>query len=428
MKLRPYQLRALAHVLKHPKSALHLQPGLGKTAITIAALKELPKPALVVAPKRVIDHTWPTELSQWWPEARVQSLSQSRPRRAVAAATPAEVYLVNYELLATLWGGELEWRYPTVVLDESTKVKSHQSKAFKTLKAHMGRTRHLIELTGTPAPNSLLDLWSQLYLLDGGQRMGKTITACRERWFRQSYNGFGWTAQSYALPQITERIADLCLSMVSSDYLDLPPIVTNDIVIDLPAPARAAYDAMRKTMVATVGDSVIGATTAATVAGKLLQITSGQIYNDEGDAQLVHSAKMDALRELIEQLGAEPLLVVYQYKHELAQLRELGAVELRDSRDTIERWNSGKLPLLAIHPASAGHGLNLQHGGRHLCWTTPTYNLEHWEQANARLHRGGQSGGVIVHRIIADRTIDERIVQVVAGKGDIQGAVMEALK
>lgn len=430
MKLREYQQRALTHALNHPRCALHLEPGLGKTAIAIAAMKQCSGPALVVAPKRVIDHTWPAELQRWWPEARVVSLSVPPAKRAAALASPAEVYLLNYELLDKVIGEKGEcssWRWPMLILDESTKIKSRAARSFKALRRHSASFGRVIELTGTPSPNGLQDLWSQIYLLDRGERLGRTLTAYRERWFRADRYGYGYDALPHAAGEISARIADICLAMTGADHLDLPEMVINDIIIDLPPHAKAAYKAMRTEAVATIGDTTISATTAATVANRLLQITSGAAYN-EGETVRIHDAKLDALSDLIDELGGESLLIAYQFRSELAAMRKLGIAELRDNPDTVARWNSGQLKLLAIHPASGGIGLNLQHGGRHICWTTPTYNLEHWLQTNARLHRSGQTGSVIVHRLLAANTLDRRVVGVVEGKHDLQAALMAALK
>jgi len=426
--LYPYQERALAHVLNNPRCALYLEPGLGKTRISIEAMKQFPGPALVLAPKRVVEHTWPDELRKW-SDLRWVSLAVPSHLRRRAYDTPADVYLLNYELLDRMFGkeGEYEWKYPTVIIDESTKIKNRATKTFRALRLHAAKWQRLIELTGTPSPNGLEDLWSQLYLIDRGQRLGRTLTAFRERWFRQGYTVWDRVPLPHAQREIEGLIADVCLSMSSAEYLNLPEMMVQDITVELPARAMYLYRELRRKMVLEIQGTEITAMSAAALTNKLLQATSGRIYNTSGAPVGLHTAKLDALADLIEELGSERLMVAYAFKSELEGLRKLGAVELRDGPDVVARWNAGKLPLLAIHPASAGHGLNLQHGGHHICWTTPTFNLEHYLQTNARLHRNGQPRPVIVHRLVAAGTVDEYVLEALENKTSTQDLLMQAL-
>lgn len=430
MDLYPYQARALAHALKWPRCGLFLEPGLGKTRIAIEAMKQLPGPALVLAPKRVIDHTWPAELAKWWPECRWLSMANGPSNRLINYGLDAQVYLLNFELFAKVFGkdGEHKWRYPTLIIDESHNVKNRDTFLWKALYHNAAKFKHLLELTGTPAPKSLEDLWAQVYLMDRGRRLGNKITAFRNRWFVPGAERFQRFMRPAAQQEIQQRISDICMSMTAAEYLNLPEFMTQDIVVDLPAKAMLFYDKLRADMVAEIGDSTITAMTAATLVLKLLQVSSGNVYDQ--DRKVVHSntAKLDALRDLQVSLGDEPLLVSYQFQSELDGLRKLGAIELRDAPDTVARWNKGQIPMLAIHPASGGVGLNLQDGGHHLCWTTPTYNLGHYIQTNARLHRTGQKRPVIVHRLIANGTADRKVYRALESKADVQEALMDALE
>ncbi|MGV1017461.1 MAG: SNF2-related protein [Fluviibacter phosphoraccumulans] len=426
----PYQARAIAHGLKHARCGLFLEPGLGKTRISIEVVKQLPKPIIVLAPKRVIDHTWPSELAKWWPECRWLSLADGPDSRLINYGLDADMYLLNFEMFAKMFGkdGEHKWRYPTVIIDESHNVKNRDTFLFKALRYNAGKIRHLLELTGTPAPKSLEDLWAQVFLLDRGQRLGRTITAFRQRWFAPGAERYQRHMRPAAQDQIQSRISDICMSMTAAEYLDLPEFMTQDIVVDLPPKARIFYDKLKEDLVAKIGEEQITAMTAATLAGKLLQVTSGNVYNENHQSVHSNTAKLDALRDLQESLGDLSLLVSYQYQHELEALRKLGAVELRDAPDTVRRWNKGQIKMMAIYPSSGGVGLNLQDGGHHLVWTTPTYNLGHYIQTNARLHRTGQTRPVVVHRLVAAQTIDRHVYSALARKASVQEALMDALE
>jgi SNF2 family DNA or RNA helicase len=431
--LYPYQEQAVRHALQYPRCGLFMEPGLGKTATAINTMRQREGATLVVAPKRVIDHTWPTELKTWWPEARVQTLALPKAKRPIAYDTPADVYLINFEILAKCFGtskvkGEFKWKYPNLVIDESSKIKNRATGIFKTLRFNGAKFQTLMELTGTPAPRSMEDLWAQVYLMDRGERLGRTLTAFRQRWFVQGKEHWQRYISKAGAAEINRRISDICLSMKAEDYLQLPDMVVQDIIVDLPDHARRAYETLQEDLVVQVQGHDISAPTAANLMNKLLQMTGGTIYSDEGVVLAQNTAKKEALQDLIEELGDEPLLVVYGYKPELEWLRELGAVELRDSKDTVDRWNAGKIKLFAIHPASGGIGLNLQAGGGHLCWTTPTFNLEHYIQTNKRLHRNGQTRPVFVHRLIAKNTVDQTVYDGLFHKTQVQDILMDALQ
>ena len=428
--LYPHQKKGVEHILSHPRCALWVDMGLGKTLTTIDALKQLPKPVLIMAPKRVAVHTWPEELGKWWPEASYVQLSTTPAKRTKALEQDVDIYIINYELIPWLTAN-YKWRWPTVIADESTKLKNRGTKLYKALRKIAGRWKHHVQLTGTPSPNGLTDLWSQIYLIDKGKRLGKTLTAFRDRWFVTDYMGWNYEPKAHAQREIEQLCKDVCLSMSAADYLDLPEMMVDDIIIDLPPKARKIYDSLKKDMTLQVADEQhITAVNAAALTNKLLQCTSGTAYDEEGESVHLHDAKIEAVQDIIDTIGGESLLIFYQFKSELATLREAfpSLVEVRDRDSVIKEWNAGGINLLAAHPASAGHGLNLQHGGRHIVWTTPTWNLEHYLQANARLHRNGQTRPVMVYRLIAEGTVDEKVVDAIEGKATVQNLLLESLK
>lgn len=426
VKLYSYQERGVEHIKRHNRCALWMECGLGKTLTVITALKELPKPALVVAPKRVIDHTWPDELRKWSDFTHTK-LTGTPKQRLEALQQQTDVHLINFELFTWLVGELKSWPYPTVIIDESSRVKNRATKVFKAMRKVCRNWRHHIQLTGTPSPNGLIDLWSQLYLLDAGQRLGKTLTAFRERWFDSDYMGWSYEPKVNAQKEIEARCADICLSMTADDYLNLPEKIVTDISIDLSPAAKKAYKALKTEMVLSLQDTDITAVSAATLANKLLQITSGSVYDEEGNAITLHSQKLDAIDDI---LDAEPTIIVYQYRSEVTRLKDKypQAVDIRTDKTAVERWNRGGIPILLIHPASSGHGLNLQHGGRKIIWMTPTWNLEHYIQTNARLYRNGQTKPVMIYRLLATNTIDEKVATAIEAKQDVQSMLLEALK
>lgn len=429
LQLYRYQEKAKDFLLENNRCGLFLKCGLGKTAVTLTALKELPVPALVIAPKRVIEHTWPTEIKLWYPDAKAVSLTGSPAERQFKLNQKADIYLINFELFTWLVDQNC-WKWPTVVIDESSRVKNHSSKLFKAMRKVAGKWERLVELTGTPSPNGLQDLWSQMYLIDKGFRLGKTVTAFRNRWFVANYMGWSYEPRPNAQSEIENLCKDVCLSMMAEDYLDLPDMMIDDIYVDLPPVIRGHYKNLKKKLVAEINGEEVTAVTAAVLANKLLQLTSGAVYNEYGEIIQAHETKFEALDDILASIGNESIIIVYQFKHELAALRKRykQGVEIRDNGDVLNDWNEGKVKMLFIHPASAGHGLNLQHGGRHMVWTTPTWNLEYYEQTNARLHRNGQTMPVMIYRLIAANTIDERVIDTLGNKDAVQSALMQALK
>ena len=430
MKLLPHQQRALAHILKHDRCALYLAMGMGKTLTTLVALQSLPRPALVVAPARVVDTVWRQEAQKWQIPLTVEAIKGTPAKRQeILETSRADVMLISYDLLRWLIDAG-QWRWNTVVFDESDRLKDRATKTFKAVRKIAQKFQRVIQLTGTPASDTLISLWSQLYLLDRGERLGRTLTAYRDRFFVSDYMGWNWQPRPGAQERIHERISDICISMSTADGAALPDKMIIDVPVVLPPKARKVYDTLRKDMIASIDETPITAVTAGVLAGKLLQVTSGAVYDENGAAQELHTEKRDAIDSIIAQSGGQNIILVYQYRHELERLRKAypQLVELRDSAKTVDDWNAGKIKMLAIHPASAGHGINLQHGGCLMVWVTLTYSLSKYEQTCARLHRMGQTRPVMIYRLIATDTIDERVCDVLARKTDTQQALLSALE
>lgn len=409
--------------------------------ITLTAVKELLDDfavgrVLVIAPLRVAQTVWATEAAKWdhLRHLRVSRVLGSKEERRAALRAVADVYVVNREnvawLVSACKGG---WPFDMVVIDELSSFKNRASGRFKALRRVLPRVRRLVGLTGTPAPNGLMDLWSQIYLLDQGERLGRTLTAYRDAFFtpgkRNGHIVYQWVPKPWAEEEIYRRLEGLCVSMKAAKHLSMPECVHHTVPVLLEEHAMALYRQMEREQVIRLKDQQITAANAAAAAGKLTQMTGGAVYDEQGGAQTVSTAKLDALCEIIESAQGKPVLVFYQYRHELPRLLEQlkGAQALTGPAD-VERWNRGEIPVLLAHPASAGHGLNLQQGGHIMVWYTLTWNLEHYQQAVGRLHRQGQRETVIVHHLVAQGTIDERIMRVLCGKASIQDAVMEAFE
>ena len=436
-----YQERAVRHLLEHERAALFLDMGLGKTAVTLTAVRELldsvsVRRVLIVAPLRVVLTTWPAEIDKW-DHARHLSYTivrGSAVRRRQLAGRATDITLINYENLADLvaaFGNA--WPWDMVVFDESSRMKNSQAKRWRAVRKVMKHVQRVVLLTGTPAPNGLEDLWAQLYLLDFGYRLGATKTAFLQRWFTCDYWGHTWTAHPWAAEQIHAAVADVCLSMQARDYLDLPPLLVNPVPVPLPRAALEQYDALEKEMLLEIGDQAVTAANAAVLTSKLMQLSNGAVYLPTDTPvrvwETLHEAKLDALEEIIEEV-AEPVLCFYTFKSDACRIAQRfpQAREMDATGSIIGEWNAGRVPLLLAHPASAGHGLNLQAGGRTIVWLGPTWNLEHWQQANARLHRQGQDRPVIAHVLLGQDTIDARVLDVMQGKSTVQEALLQAVK
>ena len=452
MKYEPkkYQGLALSFMRKHDRCALFLDMGLGKTVVTLTRIVELQlqrkiHKTLVIAPKRVAEDTWRREVRKWdhTRHLRVSTVLGSAAERIRALNADADLYVINRENVTWLVDRlGAEWPYDMVVIDELSSFKSTQAKRWRSLKKVIKLSPYVVGLTGTPAANGYLDLWPEMYLIDGGEALGKTLTAYKNLYFYPgAHNGhviYEWKLRSGAQKHIDVKLRKSCLSMSKEDWLDLPPIVYNDILVRMDPDERKIYEKLEREKVLPLyesaiseleeSDSAVVGTTAATLSGKLLQLANGAVYDDKSGVFHVHDKKLDALEELVESSGS-PLLVFYSYRHDVERIEKRFPQAVRiGGTDTISRWNSGKLPILLCHPASAGHGLNLQEGGHTVVWFGIPWSLELYQQANARLHRQGQEKSVIVHHIICENTLDEKALAALQSKNTTQKALLDALK
>ncbi len=450
MKFTPhtYQRYCTERIIQDPAIGLFLDMGLGKTVITLTAINDLRynrwtvSRVLIVAPKKVAEATWSKEASKWehLQHLRIIPILGTAQQRIRALFTPGDIWVINRENIPWLVDYyRNDWPFDMVVLDESSSFKNSQAKRFKALKLVRSRISRLVELTGTPAPNGLEDLWAQVYLLDGGQRLGKTITSYRDMFFMQDRAHPGQQYRTYS-PQngadqtIHAAISDICVSMKAEDYLDLPEFIEDDIPVVLDGPALKAYKKLEREMLLEVEEDTITAASAAVLNGKLLQLCGGAVYNNDGGVAEIHDCKIEAFLEVIEQLHGEHALVFYWFKHELDRLTKALAktglrVRVYQGPDDEEAWNAGEVDILLAHPVSCGYGLNLQAGGHHAIWyTLPNFALEIFLQANKRLHRQGQTYPVIAHILLVQGGVDEDVLTSLNSKSDMQEALMQALK
>ena len=397
---------------------------------------------LIVAPKKVAEATWTAEARKWdhLQDLKINLVLGNVKQRTKALFNPGDIWVINRENVPWLVDYlRNDWPFDMVVLDESSSFKNSQSKRFKALKLVRSRISRMVLLTGTPAPNGLEDLWAQIYLLDGGQRLGKTISSFREAFFKQDYMRPGQQYRTYtplagAETRIQNAIADICVSMKAEDYLTLPPYIEDVVPVVLDAPARKAYRQLEREMLLEVEDQTITAGSAAVLNGKLLQLASGSVYDGSGAVAHIHRCKVDAFLEVVEQLHGEHALVFYWFQHERDRLVEaLNGSGLRvrvyKGAEDERAWNAGEVDILLAHPASCAYGLNLQQGGRHEIWFGyPNWALELYQQAKARLYRQGQIKPVIAHLLVVQDSMDVDVVEALNSKGDSQEALMEALK
>ena len=513
-KPHPYQEYAERRIVEGGNVGLFLSMGLGKSVITLTAVDELiydrleVSRVLVIAPKKVAEATWQAEILKWDHLRRltVSTALGSARQREEAIRAEADITIINRENVVWLaeWcegntssgaprhlplkGKAFGWPFDMVVVDESSSFKNPGAKRFKALKRMLTRIRRMVILTGTPAPNGIEDLWSQIYLLDRGERLGRYVTHYRERYFDHNPWRHEYVPKPGAFEAVQKRISDICVSMKAEDWLTLPEMIVDDVPVALDGEARKKYREMERTMCMEIGDTSSGssghlplkgkafgddgegmsgersepepasaakqdagetrdpqsvarargdieisAATAAALTGKLLQLCGGCVYDEDGNAHHVHDAKLEALEEVLEQLHGEHALLFYGYRHELPGLRAVALQggrrvrELKGAEDA-EAWNRGEVDVLLAHPASCAYGLNLQDGGRHVIWYTLTWSLELYQQANARLHRQGQRRPVIVHRLLVQGGVDQDVAKALEGKDETQAALVEALK
>lgn len=449
MKYEPheYQRYATRYIENHPCSAVLLDMGLGKTSLTLTAIADLlfdsfeVHKVLVIAPLRVARDTWSAELQKW---DQLHHLTYSvavgtEAERKAALTRKADIYIINRENVQWLiTESRLPFDYDMIVVDELSSFKNHQSKRFKALMQVRPKVKRIVGLTGTPASNGLMDLWAEFKVIDMGKRLGRFITQYRLDYFLpDKINGqiiYSYRPRPGAEELIYRKISDITISMKSTNHLPMPELVSSEYTVFLDDAERETYDEMRKQFVLALPDGEITAANAAALSGKLCQLANGAIYSEIGEFIEVHDRKLDALEDIIESANGKPLLVAYWFKHDLERImKRLHARHIPfsklDSSDSIHRWNNGEIPVALIHPASAGHGLNLQSGGNTIVWFGLTWSLELYSQTIARLWRQGQNAEtVIVQHIVANDTIDEQILRALKAKDKTQAALIAAVK
>lgn len=445
--LHDYQLQVIEHITEKPNSGVFLDMGLGKTVSTLTAINQLMyedfeiNKVLVVGPKRVAESVWHAEVKNW------KHLEHLTVRRIIGTAAQrehalyddsADVYTIGRDNIAWMCAKLQDYvPFDMIIVDESSSFKNPKSVRFKALKKIMGYFKRVVLLTGTPAPNGLLDLWSQIYLLDKGERLGRTFTQYKGDYFTKHYVFNKYTPRDYAEAAIHQKIRDLCISMKAKDYLTLPPRIDNFIRIDFPSSVAKKYKAFEKESILEMmnekgEDFEITALNAAALSNKLLQFSNGAVYDSDRNINKVHGLKINALEEILEAAQGKPVLVFWNFRHDIARINEkLGKryniVALKGNKE-IDAWNRGEIEVLTMHPASGGHGLNLQRGGSIVVWFGLTWSLELYQQANARLYRQGQKEKTIINHIIVNGTMDESVKKAIDGKKTDQDALMSAVK
>lgn len=448
MKFIPhnYQKYSIDRVLSDNALGLFLDMGLGKTVITLTAINELKynqfavTKILVIAPKKVAEATWAKETAKWDHLQKLRVIAVLGPlnKRIRALNTAADIYVINRENVC--WLVEYyrnAWPFDMVVVDEFSSFKNQASKRFKALKWVRNHITRIVGLTGTPAPNGLLDLWAQVFLLDQGQRLGKHIGGFRERYFEADQRSreriFSYAPKPGADEVIRELIGDICISMSAEDYLELPDCVSVTVPVVLDPKAQESYNTLEKEMLLEIDESTIDAGSAAVLTNKLLQLCNGAVYDSERNVIDVHDCKIEAFMELIEGLNGQPVLVFYSFQHDLIRIKKaltgsgLRVKQLITPQDESD-WNNKQIDVLLAHPASAAYGLNLQQGGNHVIWFGLNWSLELYLQANKRLHRQGQTEKVIIHHLVVDGGVDQDVMLALEDKGTTQSRLLEALK
>lgn len=449
MKFKPhdYQKYAVQYIKEHPVSAVFLDCGLGKTSITLTAISDLLfdsfeiRKVLVIAPIRVAQNSWPDEIRKW---EHLKNLTYSVAigtveERTAALLRKADIYIINRENVQWLVEESgIPFDFQMLVIDELSSFKNHQTKRFKALMKVRPKVKRIVGLTGTPSSNGLMDLYAEFRLLDMGERLGRFIGQFRNTYFQPDKRN-GMIVYSYkplpgAEDAIYEKISDITISMRAVDYLKMPELIMSEYTVEMSAYEKEKYMALKKEMILELPDGEVTASNAASLSSKLSQMANGAIYDDNKQSVQIHDRKLDALEDIIESANGKPILVAYWFKHDLERIKErLHKLHIpfstMDKSYSIQKWNNGELPVALIHPASAGHGLNLQSGGNYLVWFGLTWSLELYQQTNARLYRQGQkSATVVIQHIVAKGTIDERILKALQDKDEIQTALLEAVK
>lgn len=442
MKYEPhnYQQFATDFILEHPISCLMLDMGLGKTVITLTALWQLALDSfdvsriLVIAPKRVAEDTWPKELSKWEHLSGLDAtlVMGTQAEREAALRQQTFLYIINRENVSWLVANH-PWDFDMVVIDELSSFKSNQAQRFKAMKKVRPLVSRIVGLTGTPAPNSLLDLWPEMYLMDMGQRLGRFIGGFRDRFFTPDKRNreiiYSYKPREGAEEAIYGLISDICISMKAVDYLDMPELIMNRVEVSMDSREQKIYDDFQRDMVVSLQGEELDAVNAAALSGKLTQMANGAVYGENRKVLHIHDRKLDALEDLMEAANGKPLLVAYWYEHDLQRIKaRFKNAHCIDTTQDIDDWNAGKIPLALIHPASAGHGLNLQDGGCTIVWFGLTWSLELYQQLNARLWRQGQKHTVVIHHIVTKGTHDEDVLRALECKDTRQTALIDAVR
>ena len=436
-----YQRYATDFIINNPISAVLLEMGLGKSVISLSAINELMldyfdvSRTLVIAPLRVANSTWPDEIKKWdhLKHLNYSVVIGSEKERLDALGKPAHIYLINREnvdWLITKSG--IPWKFDMVVIDELSSFKSYQAKRFKSLLKVRPKLKRIVGLTGTPSSNGLMDLWAEFRLLDMGERLGRYITYYRQNFFvpdkRNQQMIFSYKPKDGAEKKIYSLISDITISMKSKDFLKMPECIMNEVIVTLSDKEQKLYNSLKQDMVLSLEEKEIDAINAAALSNKLLQMSNGAVYNDDKESIHIHDRKLDALEDLLEGANGKPVLVAYWFKHDLEKIKDRFDVrEIKSAKD-ISDWNEGKIPVALIHPASAGHGLNLQAGGSTIIWFGLTWSLELYQQTNARLYRQGQDSTVVIHHILTKGTIDEDVMKALKAKEKIQDALIDSVK
>ena len=440
MQYKPhdYQLFAIHFIETHPEAAVLLECGLGKTSITLTALNDMMfdrfevHKALIIAPIRVCRNSWAAEIEKWdhLKDMTYSLILGSREQRLAALRRKADLYIINRENVQWLIESSgMPFDFDMVVIDELSSFKNHQSKRFRALRNVRPFIKRIVGLTGTPCSNGLMDLWAQFRLLDKGVRLGKRIGQYRDAYFTPDWNGFTYSPRKGAEKEIYAKIADISISMKTTDHLQMPELVMTADTVTLDEATATIYKDMEQDMCLDFGGDSITAANAGVLCGKLTQLASGAVYTDGSSVMRIHSHKLDALEDLLEAQNGKPALIAYWYKHERDTIMQrFDCREIKTDAD-IADWNAGKIPVALIQPSSAGHGLNLQSGGSTIIWYTMSWSLELYQQTNARLWRQGQqSETVVIHHLVSAGTIDEDIMKVLKMKDKTQTAMMRAVK
>ena len=439
-KPHEYQRFSTEFIINNRKVGLFLEPGLGKTVITLTAINELlydyfdATKVLVIGPLRVARDTWARECEKWihTEDLRISKVLGNEKERRMALHQKADIYIINRENVEWLIEN-MVWDFDLVIIDELSSFKSPSAKRFKALKKVRHKIQRIIGLTGTPAPNGLLDIWSQIYLLDGGERLGRTFGGYRCRYFHPRKYINGGIPADYVLNEdaevkIYESISDICISMKALDYIKMPDIIFNKVEVELSEQEMKLYRKLEKDLLLPLGNSDIDAANAAVLANKLLQMSNGAVYDELKEVHEIHLRKIEALEDLIESANGKPVLIFYSFRHDRDRIQKWMQVGEINTSEDIESWNNGEMRVALCHPASAGHGLNLQEGGSTIVWFGVTWSLELYQQANARLWRQGQKQTVVIHHILTKNTIDERVMLALDEKDTSQNALIAAVK